>query len=143
MYRQQEDTCSECLELLSDFLSRAQAYVAHLGTFRPTNQFKKDDDLHESLRPLSAAQSVRTVPAQVFTTSIPVATAKDPPFSSLPSVYEAHSHISGMIHAPVHLDSRQQYGGARDFVPAAQTALAQEYVNNLLWLHVDGLQCYQ
>jgi hypothetical protein len=124
MYRQQEDSCSECLQLLSDLLSRAQAYVAHLGASRPRNQFKKDDDLHESLWSYSASHSVRALADPSTSASIPV--ALDPPFSSLPSVYEAHSHVAGVVHVPLHQALRQQVGGARSIVPAAQNALTKE-----------------
>lgn len=90
MYRPQEDQCpADCLQVVSNFLSAAQAYIAHLGTLRPNDRFKKDDDLSGASWVLAS-----THPAQGFPQHHPY----QPPQQGHPDVYDVYRHGIGMVH---------------------------------------------
>ena len=88
MYRSyEEDQCPDCLQLCAHVLSQAQAYVAHLGTLRPKNPFKKDDDLHEGWGYAEARICQSVAPTRDHAH----AGHHLQHASSMPSVYEAYN----------------------------------------------------
>lgn len=133
MYRQyEEDQCPDCLQLCAVLLSQAQAYVAHLGTLRPKNPFKKDDDLHEGWHLAEARISQTAVPAR----GAAHASYHLQHASSMPTVHEAY----GSRHfTPVSFTQSDAARSTWTGAPAGLDSLAHECAltfSSLYYLHM-------
>ena len=128
MYRQHEDACPDCLQLLSHLLAQAQAYVTHLGTLRPTNQWKKDDDLHGHpwAHPAAPGARVQLLHSPPQVAGVAIAPLRmPPPYAHQPSVYDAYTP-SDRSHAPLYQEARGQARSVWDAAGSSSQALAHE-----------------
>lgn len=132
MYRPSEEQWAECpvdcLQVLSNFLTAAQAYVAHLGTLRPKNRFKKDDDLHGRAWVVPAHVGQGVLPE-----SFQAPGQHHPLQQEHPNVYDAYCHRYGMSHVPVYSDIRREQRTYHE-AGRAESILAHECAARLLFL---------